>query len=155
MQYSTYTTRIAFRYLEEHASVVRTRTTNRLFLSLAPGGKVDCSAIIILSVDIQLSTVMPTDGCFGFSVLVAGLPVPEYTKDGEIYVESNLWTPASYQMSIKEFAYGEMEEQKWPVTPYTIKVYTKPCCPLSWFDVYVDGVKVGWEVCGGAMRKEW
>lgn len=98
---------------------------------------------------------MPTDGCFGFSVLVAGLPVPEYTKDGETYVESNLWTPASYQMSIREFAYGEMEEQKWPVTPYTIRVYTEPHCPLSWFDVYVDGVKVGWEVCGGALRKEW
>ena len=102
-----------------------------------------------------LCAVMPTDGCFGFSVLVAGLPVPEYTKDGETYVESNLWTPASYQMSIREFAYGEVEEQKWPVTPYTIRVCTEPHCPLSWFDVYVDGVKVGWEVCGGAPRTEW
>ena len=36
-----------------------------------------------------------------------------------------------------------MEEQEWPVTPYQIKVYTLPHCPLSFFSVYVDGVKVG------------
>ncbi len=99
---------------------------------------------------------MPTDGNFGFSVLIAGLPVPEYTKDGHTYVESNLWTPVSYQQSIREFAYGEVEEQSWPVTPYTIRVFTEPHCTLSWFDIYVDGVKVDWRVIGGSsLHKEW
>ena len=96
---------------------------------------------------------MPTDGNFGFSVLIAGLPVPEYTKDGHTYVESNLWTPVSYQQSVREFAYGEVEEQSWPVTPYTIRVFTEPHCTLSWFDFYVDGVKVDWRVIGGSS--EW
>ena len=96
---------------------------------------------------------MPTDGNFSFSVLIAGLPVPEYTKDGHTYVESNLWTPVSYQQSVREFAYGEVEEQSWPVTPYTIRVFTEPHCTLSWFDFYVDGVKVDWRVIGGSS--EW
>ena len=85
---------------------------------------------------------MPTDGKFGFSVLIAGLPVPEYLKDGRYYVESNLWTPVSYKQLVRELAYGEVEEQEWPVTPYQIKVYTLPQTPLSWLHVYVDGVKV-------------
>ena len=99
---------------------------------------------------------MPTDGNFGFSVLIADLPVPEYTKDGHTYVESNLWTPVSYQQSIREYAYGEVEEQSWPVTPYTIRVFTEPHCTLSWFDIYVDGVIVDWRVIGGSsVHKEW
>jgi len=96
---------------------------------------------------------MPSDGNFGFSVLIAGLPVPEYLQDGKVYVESNLWTPVSYNQRVREMVYGEIEEQEWPVTPYQIRVYTYPHCPQSWFDVYVDGVKVGWRVLAGG--REW
>ena len=85
---------------------------------------------------------MPTDGTFGFSVLIAGLPVPEYRKDGKVYVESNRWTPVSYQQRVREMAYGEVEEQEWPVTPYQVKIYTEPHCPQSMFDLYVDGSRV-------------
>ncbi len=83
---------------------------------------------------------MPTDGNFGFSVLIAGLPVPEYRKDGTVYVESNLWAPVSYMQRVRELVYGEVEEQEWPVTPYQVKIYTEPHCPQSMFCVYVDGV---------------
>ena len=51
---------------------------------------------------------MPTDGNFGFSVLIAGLPVPEYHREGKVYVESNLWTPVSYNQRVRELAYGEV-----------------------------------------------
>ena len=103
----------------------------------------------------QLSTftVMPADGNFGFSVLIAGLPVPEYQKDGRYYVESNLWTPVSYKQRVRELAYGEVEEQEWPVTPYQIKVYTQSHCPLSWLDVYVDGVRVSKHVLKGGESR--
>ena len=90
----------------------------------------------------DVQSVMPTDGKFGFSVLIAGLPVPEYLKDGRYYVESNLWTPVSYKQLVRELAYGEVEEQEWPVTPYQIKLYTLPHCPVSRLYVYVDGIRV-------------
>ena len=51
---------------------------------------------------------MPSDGNFGFSVLIAGLPVPEYRHEGKVYVESNLWTPVSYNQRVRELAYGEV-----------------------------------------------
>jgi len=51
---------------------------------------------------------MPSDGNFGFSVLIAGLPVPEYLQDGKVYVESNLWTPVSYNQRVREMVYGEV-----------------------------------------------
>ena len=51
---------------------------------------------------------MPSDGNFGFSVLIAGLPVPEYRQDGKVYVESNLWTPVSYTQRVREVVYGEV-----------------------------------------------
>ena len=47
----------------------------------------------------------------------------------------------------------QVEEQEWPVTPYQIKVYTLPHCPLSFFSVYVDGVKVGKKVL--KHGKDW
>ena len=43
-----------------------------------------------------------------FSVLIAGLPVPEYHQDGKVYVESNLWTPVSYNQRVREMVYGEV-----------------------------------------------
>ena len=97
----------------------------------------------------QQSTKMPTDGNFGFCVLISGLPVPEYHKDGKIYIESNLWTPVSYNQRVREIVYGEAEEQEWPVTPYQVKITVKPHCPQSWFDVIIDGVKVGRQVLSG------
>jgi len=124
---------------------------------------------------------MPSDGNFGFSVLIAGLPVPEYRQDGKVYVESNLWTPVSYKQSVREMAYGEVrqiicpvlpfsetnyslsqlffapatqiEEQEWPVTPYQVKVSTQPHTPDSWYYVYVDGVKVHGKLLGAG--REW
>ena len=51
---------------------------------------------------------MPSDGNFGFSVLIAGLSVPEYHHEGKVYVESNLWTPVSYNQLVRELAYGEV-----------------------------------------------
>ena len=51
---------------------------------------------------------MPSDGNFGFTVLIAGLPVPEYYHEGKVYVESNLWTPVSYNQRVRELAYGEV-----------------------------------------------
>ena len=53
-------------------------------------------------------SIMPSDGNFGFSVLIAGLPVPEYHREGKVYVESNLWTPVSYNQRVREMAYGEV-----------------------------------------------
>lgn len=67
--------------------------------------------------------------------------MPEYRKDGKVYVESNLWTPVSYRQRVRELAYGEVEEQEWPVTPYQVKVYAEPQCPQSSFVLYVDGIR--------------
>ncbi len=86
---------------------------------------------------------MPTDGNFSFSVVIAGLPVPEYEREGKVYIESNLYTPVSYQQQVKEMVYGEIEEQQWPVTPYQVKIQSMPHCPQSWYDVLVDGTVVG------------
>ena len=62
-----------------------------------------------LHVDLQQFN-MPGDGYFGFSVLIAGLPVAEYRQNGKVYVESNLWTPVSYKQSFREMAYGEVRQ---------------------------------------------
>ncbi len=92
---------------------------------------------------------MPTDGNYSFCVLIAGLPVPEYDHDGKVYIESNLWTPVSYQQRVSEMVYGELEEQQWPVTPYQVKVQTRPHCPQCWYEVHVDGTRVGQTVLKG------
>lgn len=92
---------------------------------------------------------MPTDGNFSFSVLIADLPVPEYTHEGKVYVESNLCTPVTYRQLVRETVYGEIEEQEWPVTPYRVKVEASPHCPQSWYELYVDGTKVGKRVMQG------
>ena len=85
---------------------------------------------------------------FKFHVLIAGLPVPEYHKDGRVLVECNLFTPVSYKQTVRELVYGEVEEQEWPVTPYEVRVETSSTCPFSWFRLYVDGVEVNGDVCG-------
>ena len=70
---------------------------------------------------------MPSNGKFGFSILVADKELPEYTHPEDntrVLVESILWAPVTYQLEIKEFCKSTEEEevQKWPVTPYEIKV---------------------------------
>lgn len=85
---------------------------------------------------------MPSDGHFGFVVLVGGVPVPEYDKDGRLFVESNLWTPFSYQQEVTELVNGEKEVQSYPVTPYQLLIRTGPQCEKSAYFVYVDGVLV-------------
>ena len=85
---------------------------------------------------------MPSDGSFGFAVLIAGRPVPEYASEGTILVESNLNTPVSYFQEVDELVNGEREVQLCPVTPYQILVHLEPHCDTSAIFVYVDGVKV-------------
>lgn len=70
---------------------------------------------------------MPSDGKYGFSVLVAGKELPEYhhpTDERKILVESMLWSPVTYWLDVREYCKfsGEVEQQKWPVTPFEIKV---------------------------------
>ena len=88
------------------------------------------------------SAEMPSDGQFGFTILVGGTPVPEYRKDGRVFVESNLWTPFSYKQEVVEFVNGEKEVQSYPVTPYQLVLRVGPHCENSAFFVYVDGVQV-------------
>ena len=85
---------------------------------------------------------MPTDNYFGFSLLVAGRPLPEYVHDGRAYVESNLYTPFSYNQELQENVNGEVESQKCPVTPYQLFIHLAPHCEASVLFIYVDGVKV-------------
>lgn len=70
---------------------------------------------------------MPSNSEFGFSILVGDKELPEYTHPEDtsrVLVENVLstaftyWTKSSVYSSYSE----EFEEQKWPVTPYKIKV---------------------------------
>lgn len=85
---------------------------------------------------------MPSDGHFAFSVLIGGQRVPEYHKDGCVYVESDLWTPFSYEQEVKELVNGEVEVQSYPVTPYQLFLQLGPNEEKSAFFIYVDGVLV-------------
>lgn len=85
---------------------------------------------------------MPSDSFFGFSILIAGRPVPEYVYNGRVFVESNLWTPFSYNQPTEEYVNGEKEQQKCPVTPYQLLIHLAPHCETSVIFVYVDGVRV-------------
>ena len=85
---------------------------------------------------------MPSDSFFGFSVLVAGRPVPEYVHKGRVYVESNLHTPFSYNQQMEELVNGEKEVQSTPVTPYQVFIHLAPHCEASAVFIYLDGVRV-------------
>lgn len=85
---------------------------------------------------------MPSDSFFGFSVLVAGRPVPEYVQRGRVFVESNLHTPFSYNQQTEELVNGEKEVQSTPVTPYQVFIHLAPHCEMSAIFIYVDGVRV-------------
>lgn len=70
---------------------------------------------------------MPSNGKFGFSILVGNKELPEYhhpEDNARVLVESILWAPVTYWLEVKEFCKfsGEIEAQKWPVTPYEIRV---------------------------------
>ena len=59
---------------------------------------------------------MPKTEDFRLAVLVGGVPVPEYQKDGQCYVECNLFTPYSYQSHTCETVAGGPEEQvSWKI----------------------------------------
>ena len=82
---------------------------------------------------------MPSNGQFGFSILVGGQALPEYQHPEDntrMLVESILWSPVTYWLSVKEYcrASEEMETQKWPVTPYEIKVRLLTVFPEVRFD---------------------
>lgn len=96
---------------------------------------------------------MPRDAKFSFSVLIGGRPVPEYKQNDETYVESNLFTPYSYKQEVRELVNGEVETQEWPVTPYEVQVFLNPKMPTSWFDVFIDGVKVSKLLLKGGQHK--
>lgn len=85
---------------------------------------------------------MPSDSFFGFSVLVAGRPVPEYAHEGRVFVESSLNTPFSYNQQTEELVNGEKEIQQSPVTPYQVFIHLAPHCETSVIFIYVDGVRV-------------
>lgn len=85
---------------------------------------------------------MPADGNFAFRILVGSTPLPEYVHNGNSYVESNLWTPYSYQQEVCEYVNGEKEVQNFPVTPYKILLKLEAHCETSAFFIYVDGTLV-------------
>ena len=86
--------------------------------------------------------IMPCNGRLSLGVVIGGVPVPEYYKDGLFYVESNLFTPFSYEQEVRELAFGEIEIQKCPVTPYEVRVDLNPCEQTSWLQLIIDGVVV-------------
>ena len=86
---------------------------------------------------------MPSDLHFSFSVLIGGVAVPEYYKDGKTYIESNLYTPFSYDREEREQVGDELEVQKWPVTPYQVSVKSGLLSDKCWYNLYIDGVEVG------------
>ncbi|XP_078590454.1 uncharacterized protein LOC144870344 [Branchiostoma floridae x Branchiostoma japonicum] len=85
---------------------------------------------------------MPYNSEFSFSVLVGGHAIPEYGSGGQVFVESNLYTPASYREKEEVVVDGQTEVNEWPVTPYTIEITTKPLAPLARYTVSVDGFVV-------------
>ena len=54
---------------------------------------------------------MPENNDFALEILVGSTPLPEYEKDGQYFVESNLTTPYSYTTSATEVVGGEQEAQ--------------------------------------------
>ena len=54
---------------------------------------------------------MPSNSDFKLDILVADTPVPDYSKDGEHFVECNLSTPVSYMHRQSDSVNGETEVQ--------------------------------------------
>lgn len=88
---------------------------------------------------------------FSFRVLVFGLPLPVYQRDGRVMIESNLFTPVSYKVRKRQIVNGELREHEFPVTPYQVRVDVKATVPKSLFRLYVDGVLVNWNIIEGGQ----
>lgn len=85
---------------------------------------------------------MPSNADFRLDILVGSQPLPEYSRNLQHYVESNLSTPVSYSVTSEEVAVtGEKETQVYPVTPYEIRV-SSLASQECYFRVMVDGIKV-------------
>ena len=54
---------------------------------------------------------MPSNQDFSLHVLVGDTILPEYEKDGLVYVESNFFTPVSFKQQAEENVDGEVEIQ--------------------------------------------
>jgi hypothetical protein len=54
---------------------------------------------------------MPSKNYFSVKLLVAGVPLPEYERNGNYYVECCLSTPVSYKSKSSTFTNGETESQ--------------------------------------------
>ncbi|XP_078675075.1 uncharacterized protein LOC144912987 isoform X1 [Branchiostoma floridae x Branchiostoma belcheri] len=104
---------------------------------------------------------MPSNAEFGFSVLVGGHVIPEYQKDREVFVETNLYSPVSYKekvvsshRKVEEIVVdGQTEVNEWPVTPYTIEITTHPHAPLARYTISVDGFIVTKVVLTGGQSR--
>ena len=86
---------------------------------------------------------------FSFRVLVFGLPMPEYYRDGRVMVECNFSTPVSYKLRKRQTLNGEVHEHERSVTPYQVRVDVNATIQKSLFRLYVDGVLVNWNVLSG------
>ncbi|XP_064639453.1 uncharacterized protein LOC135494999 [Lineus longissimus] len=96
---------------------------------------------------------MPHTDHFKVEILVGDRPIPEYEKDGNIYVESNLNVSGlSYHVRQRDRVGVEYESQRWPVTPYKICILPQRGIPKRYFDIFVDGVKV--KSCSADGSKE-
>ncbi|XP_006820006.1 uncharacterized protein LOC102802113 [Saccoglossus kowalevskii] len=91
---------------------------------------------------------MPSNDYFKFHVLVEGDAIPEYTKDGQAYVESDLFTSSSYMTQTVEEVHNELEVQQWPVTPYQVEITSADFAPDRLFRLFVDGKLVVSKVLG-------
>ena len=101
----------------------------------------------------QSNSNMPSNGRISVSVQIGNNAVPEYYKDGIYYVECDLFTPYSYDQEVRELAYGEIEIQKWPVTPYTVEVYLQPREETSWVILTIDGVNIDFRILNGGQKR--
>ena len=83
---------------------------------------------------------MVKSGKFGLEVLVGGVPLPELvTESGVTYVETRFDSPVTYKVTSKDKdPFGEVYEQQWPVTPYTLRISNRSGDKVH-ATVYVDG----------------
>ena len=71
---------------------------------------------------------MPSDQYFCVEILVGDCSIPEYTKNEQVYVESNLFTSVSYSQKVSEVVNGETETQ---VNTYTLLSFACVYCGCS------------------------
>ena len=54
---------------------------------------------------------MPSNADFTTEILIAGVAVPEYEKDGKYFIECNLNTSLTYMDKVTEIVQGDRESQ--------------------------------------------